>query len=268
MSEEQQSLGWKKWVLVLLLMGIGWGVYQFPARDPGLAFRRAVYRGQIDKVAQLLTAHPELVNLTNTAPPVLAAQRNNQPMNFMDKLTVELFASMTGAVFTGDRDEFQRIEDNAMTPLQIAVVKGDDAMAELLLQHGANVAAGDRVGMTALHMAAMRKASLVRMLLAHQAQPNSSNRYSQTPLVYSIGQKDPEILELLLKAGADPNLPAANGWYPLHSAASARSANSLALLLKYGARTDVTNSRGFTPLDVARDRRSTNAIRLLAPPNP
>lgn len=270
MSDEQKSNGWKKWVVVLLLLGVAWLIYKFPARDHSIAFRRAVYRGDLNLVEQTLLAHPEMVNATNSILRNVSPQSGNQSMNFMDQVTVSLFENMTGAKVSrnGNYDEFDSIEQSGMAPLHIAVSKGDEAMTELLLKHGANVAARDRIGTTALHMAAMRKASLIRLLLAYKAQPDSTNKYSHTPLIYSVSQKDPAMTELLLKAGANPNAVAVSGSTPLHGAAGNRSTNALVLLLQYGARMDVTNSRGQTPLDVARERRSTNVIRLLSPTNP
>ncbi len=268
-SEEQKSIGWKKWLLVLLLMLVGWVIYQIPPRDPGVAFRRAVYRCDLAKVEQMLAANPALVNVTNVNVMAFTPSHSGyQSMNFMDEVTVALWKGMTGVALKNDYDEFRSIEQLGMSPLHIAVSKKDQTMTEFLLKHSANVFARDLQGMTALHLAAMRKAGLVRLLLAYKAEPNVSNMYLQTPLIYSVGQTDPEIMELLLKGGADPNLPVRNNWYPLHSAVTGRTTNSLQLLLKYGARLDVTNSMGKTPLDVARERRATNAVRLLSLANP
>jgi len=91
-------------------------------------------------------------------------------------------------------------------PLQVAVLKGDVALVDLMLERGAdvNVQAGD--GITPLFVAVfVGNAAMVRRLLDAGAQVNRQTAEGFTPLLAALEQKKHAIIELLLKAGARPD---------------------------------------------------------------
>jgi ankyrin repeat protein len=78
---------------------------------------------------------------------------------------------------------------------------------KFLIEQGCDLNKGDDDGLTPLHAAALennREAAV--SLLAADAQPNTEDRFGNTPLfraVYSY-RGDPSVISLLLRYGADP----------------------------------------------------------------
>jgi ankyrin repeat protein len=102
-------------------------------------------------------------------------------------------------------------ESQAAAALRWASGYGRKSVAEFLLKGGADPAAQDRAGMTALHMAAIGgHPDMVRLLLARNAPLEVVNRYGGTVLGQALWSAahggDPaacgEILEVLIAAGA------------------------------------------------------------------
>ena len=78
-----------------------------------------------------------------------------------------------------------------MTPLLCAVLNGNGAIANALLEQGANARAIDKRGRTALHHAA-------RMLLEWpQADPNAEDRKGHTPLSLAELNRHEGVIRLL-----------------------------------------------------------------------
>ena len=77
-------------------------------------------------------------------------------------------------------------------------------IANILLNHGADISLGDKNKKTALTYAARHgKAQLVELLLDHGAQINSQNKYGMSALSTSISGGDLATVQLLVKRGAD-----------------------------------------------------------------
>lgn len=116
----------------------------------------------------------------------------------------------------------------ATPPLQYAAALGNEAAVRFLIEHGATVDYGDKVGTTALDRAIMfRQEAVARLLLEKGANPNSRNQDGLTPLSaaatrWTIGDKlypvSPALLGIVLEAGAKPDQPGLDGALPLHAA--------------------------------------------------
>jgi ankyrin repeat protein len=118
-------------------------------------------------------------------------------------------------------------------------------------------------GDAALHLAAAGyRTELVRLLLAHGANPNSAQNHRRSgPLHYasdgyvscSASTPNPQIqtIRCLLKAGADINAQDKNGASPLHRAVRTRSAAAVKFLLAHGADSTLRNKPGSTPFHLA-----------------
>lgn len=108
------------------------------------------------------------------------------------------------------------VADNAgWKPLATAARDGPLLLplAELLLEHGANVdAINVRVGQTALHLCATRDfTELAQILLDHGAQVDQRDVNGETPLYKAVADRRTNIVKLLLQHGAAKNVKSDNG---------------------------------------------------------
>ncbi len=113
-----------------------------------------------------------------------------------------------GASITGSEQQ--------LSPLLAAVTQDDEQMAAFLIDRGAPVDERmDSVGETALMEAAMSGLpAAARLLVERGADVNARNGEGLTPLMFAVGAADrgtTEIVEILLAAGADPHAEDASG---------------------------------------------------------
>ena len=98
------------------------------------------------------------------------------------------------------------IEQIPTTPLLTATLRGDAAMAELLIEHGADPNRPDKDNNRPLDAAVTNNhLEVLKLLLAKKAKVNYVDKTKMTPLLYaaSVDFGDTRVLEALLKAGAD-----------------------------------------------------------------
>ena len=107
-------------------------------------------------------------------------------------------------LFAGARDALNEA-------LTCACFNGKTEVAEYMIDHGVDPAAGIATGLNAFHWAANRgQIETLRLLIARKAQLEIQNSYGGTVLgcavwsaVYEPGPQHEEIIEVLLEAGAD-----------------------------------------------------------------
>ncbi|MCW3055956.1 MAG: ankyrin repeat protein 17-like, partial [Chthonomonadales bacterium] len=136
-------------------------------------------------------------------------------------------------------------------------------MAQLLMDHGADIHAGSKMwkhtGENALAFASMRgDKPLISFLLAHGFDVNSGGDGS--PIVEAAEYADVETVRLLLQHGAKvgPNSP---GEGALWLAIASQNSDSAQLLLKYGAAVNVKGED--TPLAEAANQDDVETAREL-----
>lgn len=88
------------------------------------------------------------------------------------------------------------------TVLHRAIVRGDAALAGLLLDHGADPNRQDRSGKTPLHHAVAKNRQLVALLLAHGPNVSLRSREGDTPLQYARRLGKHAAAQMLTEAGA------------------------------------------------------------------
>ncbi len=149
------------------------------------------------------------------------------------------------------------------TLLHHAAGFGNIETIRLLLDHGVDVNAKNRLEGTPLHWA-VRSDEKTGLLLEHGAQINSKTQDGSTPLYLASRRRDSHsVLRLLLVKGADPNLATLNGRTPLMASAGAGDVVAMKLLLaQEAAATALSGSGAGTLMDAARSR-NLEAIRLL-----
>ncbi|HEY4362719.1 MAG TPA: ankyrin repeat domain-containing protein [Bryobacteraceae bacterium] len=96
---------------------------------------------------------------------------------------------------------------SSAAPLLLMIPTNDLAVAQSLLDAGAEVDRPDPEGLTPLHWAVLgNHVELAQLLLNHGAQVNRQDKHGMTPLLYAanIDFGDHQMLDRLLKSGANP----------------------------------------------------------------
>lgn len=154
------------------------------------------------------------------------------------------------------------------TPLHWAVQVGDVAVAETLLNHGADInAVYSWYRSTPLHYAArLNRKDLLTLLLDRGADVNAKDRVGKTPLFEAAGKGHAGTVTILLDRGANINEKVENigNRTPLHSAASGGHVEVVKILLDRGADLKaVTRYYGRTPLHIAASGGHIGIVKLL-----
>ena len=157
------------------------------------------------------------------------------------------------------------------TPLHIAAIHDQPAIAALLLANGADVNArnnpdGKEVlaaryynktayGETPLTLALLsyHHKEMVELLLSHGADPNMLIHIQDTPLDRAIERDLPYDVELLLANGADPDSINLSGVSSVHYAVMHGQTRILELLLDNGANPNARDGAGHTPMFYAQN---------------
>ena len=153
-------------------------------------------------------------------------------------------------------------------PVADAAMRGDVEAVKALIAEGADVNEAQGDGMTALHWAARnRDGGLVRTLIEAGAEVGAGTRIGHYTALHMAAEAGAgEVVELLLGAGADPEraILVGGGARPLHFAAGSGDERAVAALVAAGAGVDATEeSWGQTPLIFAASKGRTAAVRVL-----
>jgi ankyrin repeat protein len=136
------------------------------------------------------------------------------------------------------------------TPLHLAVAQGNTSIAQVLIEHGADVnVPSEQKGSRPLHLAArFGDAAMLVLLLENGAEIDSLDDYQRTPLHRAAEKGHGDVVRVLIERGAD--VTAREGKRqatPLHWAAGRGHLESVELLLEAGADIHATDHSGWTP---------------------
>lgn len=190
-------------------------------------------------------------------------------------------SGLAAAVTQGRADEVGRIlqEDASLarihlsstgaTALHVAAARGDETMANVLIEHAA-VDAATTNGMTALHMAcSANHVDLANILLNASAATEASTRSGETALHLAVANGAKDAARLLLQRGSDVNaVTSSDGTLtPLLLAAmrlgDAAASEMAQLLLEHGASASAATTDGVTALEIAVRRGASDLVRVL-----
>ncbi|KAA8591712.1 B-cell lymphoma 3 protein homolog [Etheostoma spectabile] len=185
------------------------------------------------------------------------------------------------------------------TPLHLAVITQQANMVEALLRDGADPAALDRNGQTALHLCCeydqrdclsivlSRSSSsicleirnydglsplhlavlrghrdLAKMLLDAGADINAMDiKSGQSPLMHAVESNNADMVHFLIESGCDVNSQSYSGNTALHSACGRGQVDTVRLLLKSGADSSIKNYHNDTPVMVAKNKKIADVLR-------
>lgn len=156
-------------------------------------------------------------------------------------------------------------KEKGWTPLRFATIVSNKDVVQLLLSKSAdcNIVAFD--GIAPLHEAAVKGAvEIVRLLLDAGANANAKTKVDETPLHYAAKNGSGETVELLVVRGAHVNAVQRTFQFtPLHIAAVNGHVEAAEALLRAGADPNAQGLRAFTPLHEAAYKNNQQMINLL-----
>ncbi|KAL1632792.1 hypothetical protein SLS56_003282 [Neofusicoccum ribis] len=252
----------------------GWTILHFSA---GAGF--------LDIVQRLVDAgaDPNVTTDTGVTPMMQAAANGRlSVIEYLIKLGAKNVASRSGwlpvhdATNSGHLDAVKLLLDrepsslNAKseqgeTILWLAVKESRSAVAEYLLNRGADVTIAEKSGWTPLHSAAeWNRMEMVRSLVGHGADVNAKGGSGFTPLRFAVTRGNVDVAAYLLEHGADSS-EFLDGLGLLHVAAQNNFLEMVKLLLKYRIDLDIKSLGGWTPLACsARNGHQDVTVFLLA----
>lgn len=153
------------------------------------------------------------------------------------------------------------------TPIQYAVLQGNAAVVQALLDGGVPVDAADNPQKWTPLMLASRFGNepLVQLLLNRGANPHLVDYEDATPLLRAALNNHPKIVRQLLEKGADPNFQskAVQRWTPLMAAAHSEALAVAQILLNAGADPNRKGAQNSTALLIACLKGNKDLVTLL-----
>jgi uncharacterized protein len=204
----------------------------------------AIKAGEFERVKAMVSADPTLIDARSRTgeSAILTAVYHRQKE--IVNLLVSRGAPMTifEASAAGELERVERLVEServdghspdGWTPLHLAAFFGHTRVAELLLDHGADVTA------------------------------RSHNPNGNTPLHAALAGNHKFVAALLIGAGADVNAADASGWRPLHLAAANNNLDAIRSLIAQGADVAAANGEGKTALSLAQEKNHREAAAFL-----
>lgn len=206
-----------------------------------------------------------LALLILVAIPVMARAQETS-VSAAQKKAHDLSSALTRSILADDVAGVNKcLEDGANanpqsgTPLRTAVVHGNLEIVKMLLAHGANPDPVNRCGGSLLFRAAFTgRAPMVKFLLDLGARQGID-----TALHVAAGQEKTDVLLLLIGAGADVNALDMSGQTALHVAAQKGRVESARILLDAGCDQLLRDHDGQLPVDYARKNVHPDLVKIL-----
>jgi ankyrin repeat protein len=223
----------------------------------------ALHGGHI-RVAELLCQHGAVLDVQgreDRAPLHIVVTASDWPENLAVRAVQFLLEH--GADINARRKDL-------LTPLDLAVLRGDLKMARVLLDYGANVNAGNNRGQTLLHQMLWAdnkdRFSAAQLLIEHGADVNAQDNYNDTPLHLAPLFLELKLVQMLVNHGADVNAVNNEGKTPLHKVLWADNKDRFSaaqLLIEHGADVNAQDKYHTTPLHLAPNYLELELVQML-----
>ncbi|CAM9752314.1 unnamed protein product [Ectocarpus fasciculatus] len=184
-------------------------------------------------------------------------RRPRGPLNDLHKAVERGDTERTVALLSSKKFNVDEIGGSTgVTPLMIAIIKGNLRIVKILLDKGCNLSITNDNRAGPLHHAAQGgMLSLTRLLVESGAEIEASTWMGATPLHVASDEGHSEVVRALCEAGADVDTRKVDRSTPLISAAFRGHANSTRELLRAKANPLLVKpnavGKNFTPLDAA-----------------
>jgi ankyrin repeat protein len=125
----------------------------------------------------------------------------------------------------------------------------------IFLAHGADPSMRNKRKVTPLHMSSrFGLRDVAEALLEGGADPNATDEVRETPLYRAVNLGYADVTKVLLEHRADPNVDNRKGHTTLHRAVIRGKVAIVPLLLEHGAAVKAEDREGKTPIDYARNK--------------
>ncbi|MDR1235455.1 MAG: ankyrin repeat domain-containing protein [Holosporaceae bacterium] len=138
------------------------------------------------------------------------------------------------------------------TPLHGVAYSGDERMAQVLIDNGAEVNRKNDEGYSSLHIAVMREhTNVVVILLDNKANIDEQGNAGNSPLHIAAMHGRRNVVEILLDRGANIDLQDNDGFTAAHWAVIFEEREIVEILRARGANFTIKSAAGQTPSDIA-----------------
>lgn len=154
---------------------------------------------------------------------------------------------------------------DGMTPLHIAITRGEESFVKFLIERGAPVNAVGGCGEAPLHMAARQgTVGMMKLLLLGRAHPAMKGKLNETSLHVAARHNNVKAIAMLIAVNADKEAKTLGGYTPLHSAAASGALDAVKILLNNHAQLEAKDDVfGRTPLLWAVYERKNSVVEEL-----
>ena len=216
------------------------------------AFIDAIKAGEFERVKAMVSADPTLIDArSGTGDSVILTAVYHRQKEIVNLLVARgAVLSIFEACAAGEVERVERLlhesasgavgapgvngySADGWTPLHLASFFGHPKISELLIEHGADVAARSR------------------------------GANANTPLHAALAGNHKFVAGVLIGHGADVNAADAQGWRPLHLAAANNNMDAIEALIAQGADVHAPNGEEKTALSLATEKNHREAAALL-----
>ncbi|KAG8170023.1 hypothetical protein KVR01_000768 [Diaporthe batatas] len=146
-----------------------------------------------------------------------------------------------------------------------SLTQNNAAIFELLLESGADIAARNDQGRTALTQAIYYRQdlALIQILMARGADVEAKDNAGKTALHHAIDTRNKELIQILVDRGVDIEAKDNAGETVLHHAIDKRNKELIKILIDRGVDIEAKDNAGKTVLHHAIDQRNRELIQML-----